>query len=57
MRKEGELRKCKRSIGEIQGKDKCGSEKARKDRDSEGKRFQKGRFTRKIYSEDVIWMR
>jgi len=57
MRKEGELRKCKRSIGEIQGKDKCGSEEARKDRDSEGKRFQKGRFTRKIYSEDVIWMR
>jgi len=54
--KEGEFRKRKRSIGRIQGKDECRSEEARKDRDGGRKRFQERRFTREIYSEDVIWM-
>ena len=56
MGKEGGFRKCKRSIEGIWGKDECRSEKTRKDTDSERKRFQKGRFTREIYNEDVIWM-
>ena len=54
--KEGGFRKHKRNIGGIQEKDECGSKKARKDRNSRRKRFQEGRFTREIYSKDVIWM-
>ena len=56
MEKEGEFRKYKRSIGEIQEKDECGSEEARKDKDGRRKKYQKGRFTREIYSKDVIWI-
>ena len=54
MEKEGEFRKYKRSIGGIQEKDECGSEEARKDKDGRRKKYQKGRFTREIYSKDVI---
>jgi len=53
MGKEEGFRKYKRSSRGIQGKNEYGSE-TRKDRDSRRKRFQEGRFTREIYSEDVI---
>ena len=56
MGKEGGFRKCKRSIGEVQEKDECRSEEARKDRNGRRKRFQEGRLTRKIHSENIIWM-
>ena len=32
------------------------SEKARKDRYSRGKRFQKGSTTRKVHSKVAVWM-
>jgi len=56
MGKGGGFRKCKRSIGRIQEKDECRSEETRKNRHGRKKRFQKGRFTREIYGEDVIWI-
>ena len=56
MGKERGLKKYRGSIRGIQRKGECRSKKARKDRYGGGKRLQKERTTRKIHTENVIWI-
>ena len=56
MRKERELRKCKRSIRRVWRMNKCRSKKARKDRDGRGSKIQKRRITGEIYGKVAVWI-
>ena len=54
--KKGGIRKCERSISGIQRKNRGGSKKTGEDRQSGGKRFQKGRATREVYGKNIVWV-
>ena len=56
MKKGEEFGKYKESSSRIWEKDEYTSEKTRKFRYSREKRFQEGRVTSEIYSENIVWV-
>ena len=54
--KKGGFEECRGGLGEIWRENKCRSKEIRENKHSRGERFQKGRTTREVYSENVVWV-